>query len=407
MAVDTTDKTKLHEERMRDFAATLNEKDRRRFAALEAVERGHGGITYIAGVLGCSTKTIERGIAELDSLKDDPAAGRVRREGAGRKKKIESESQEEQNLIQCLEVRIAGDPDKEDIIFTDLSPQDISDRLSDMGTPVCRDAVADWLDDAGIRRRQIRKNLAGGEHPDRDAQFERIAELTRQYEEQGNPWFSMDTKSKEHLGTLYRKGRVRGSESFEAYDHDFPSWADGVIIPHGIFDPQRNCGHLNIGLSHDTSEFACDSFRWYWNRIGKRCYPHATSILLTCDGGGSNSARKYIFKYDLERLSDTIGIEIRIAHFPPYCSKYNPIERRFFPHVGRACAGMLFDSIGTVVSLMRRTATRTGLRATVNVIKSAYETGRNATEAMKSELTIAYDKFLPKWNYVASPKPRH
>lgn len=276
-----------------------------------------------------------------------------------------------------------------------------------MGTPVGRDAIAKWLDDAGIRRRQIRKDLAGGEHPDRDAQFERIGELVRQYEEAGNPWFSMDTKAKEHLGSLFRKGRVRGSSSFQAFDHDFPSWADGVIIPHGIFDPQRNCGHLNIGLSRDTSEFACDSFRWFWNRIGKQRYPDATSILLTCDGGGSNSATKYIFKYDLERLSESIGMEIRIAHYPPYCSKYNPIERRFFPHVGRACTGMLFDRLATVVSLMRRTKTREGLFATVNVIKRVYEIGRNATEEMKSQLKIEYDKILPKWNYVASPQSGH
>ena len=180
-----------------------------------------------------------------------------------------------------------------------------------------------------------------------------------------------------------------------------------MIIPHGIFDPQKNSGHLNIGLSHDTSEFACDSFRWFWNRIGKQRYPDATSILLTCDGGGSNSATKYIFKHDLERPSESIGMEIRIAHYPPYCSKYNPIERRFFPPVGRDCTGMLFDSLATVVSLMRGTKTREGLFATVNVIKRAYEIGRKATEEMKSQLKIAYDKILPKWHYVASPQIGH
>lgn len=289
------------------------------------------------------------------------------------------------------------------MIYTDLSPQDLSDRLGEMGTPVGRHAIAYWLDQAGIRLRQIRKDLAGGEHPDRDAQFQRIAELTKQYQNAGNPWLSMDTKAKEHLGKLYRKGRVRGNSSFEAFDHDFPSWADGVLIPHGIFDPVRNCGHLNLGLSHDTSQFACDSLRWYWNRIGKRCYPNATSILLTCDGGGSNSANKYIFKHDLERLSESIGIPIRVAHYPPYCSKYNPIERRFFPHVGRACSGMLFDRLDKVVELMRGAKTRTGLRTTVNVIRRVYELGRNATKQMKSELRIEFDTHLPKWNYVATP----
>ncbi len=306
-----------------------------------------------------------------------------------------------------MEVRTAGDPDEEDIVFTDLSPRRLAERVEEMGTPVGRDAIATWLDEAGIRLRQIRKDIPGGEHPDRNAQFERIAELIEQYEAAGNPWFSIDTKAKEHLGKLYRKGRIRGSRPFKAFDHDFPSWADGVVIPHGIFDRKLNLGHINIGLSRDTSEFACDSSQWYWNRIGKQRYRDATSILLTCDGGGSNSARKYIFKHDLERLSDSIGLPIRVAHYPPYCSKYNPIERRFFPHLGRACSGMLFDTIETVVNLMRRAATSTGLRTTVNVIRRCYKTGRNATDEMKRQLQIKHDELLPKWNYTAVPKNRH
>ena len=309
--------------------------------------------------------------------------------------------------MSCLDVRTAGSPDEEEIIFTDLSSRELSEQLDAMGTPVGRDAIATWLHDAGIRHRQIRKDLAGGEHPDRDAQFCRISELIDDYENQRNPWFSVDTKAKEHLGKLYRKGRVRCSAPFEAFDHDFPSWADGVVIPHGIYDRRANCGHINLGLSRDTSQFACDSFKWFWNRIGKQRYPKATSILWVCDGGGSNSANKYIFKHDLQQLSESIGLEIRVAHYPPYCSKYNPIERRFFPHVGRACCGMLFDTIDRVVELMRRANTTTGLRTTVNVIRRFYESKRNATEEMKANLRIVYDDLLPKWNYVATPQNRH
>ena len=142
------------------------------------------------------------------------------------------------------------------------------------------------------------------------------------------------------------------------------------------------------------SEFACDSFRSYWNRIGKHRYPDATSILIVCDGGGNNSSRKYIFKHDLQQLSDAIGIEIRVAHYPPYCSKYNPIERRFFPHIARACGGILFDSNETVVGLMRKARTATGLTTTVNVIRHTYETRRNATDEMKGNLQIICDNLL-------------
>ena len=275
-----------------------------------------------------------------------------------------------------------------------------------MGTPACDQTIRDWLDDCDIRLRKIRKDIPGGTHPDRDAQFTNIAKLIEQYQADGNPWFSFDTKAKEHLGYLFRKGRSRSTSPQLSFDHDFPSWATGVLIPHGIYDHRHLRGHVNIGLSHDTSEFACDSLAWYWNRIGRLRYPDATSILLTCDCGGSNSSRKYIFKYDLQRLADRLGIEIRIAHYPTYCSKYNPIERRFFPHLARACTGMLFDTLETAVTLMRKASTSTGLTTTVNVIKRAYATGRNATDEMKQNLKIVYDTLLPKWNYRAVPEMR-
>jgi len=220
----------------------------------------------------------------------------------------------------------------------------------------------------------------------------------------GNPCFSVDTKAKERLGKLFRTGRIRCSQAFRAFDHDFPSWADGVIIPHGIYDLARNRGHINIGLSHDTSEFACDSLLWYWNRIGKQCYPRADSILLLCDCGGSNAANRYIFKHGLQLLADTIGVEIRVAHYPSYCSKYNKIERRLFPHISRVCTGMLFDTLETVVELMRKATTSTGLKTTVNVIRRLYETGRTATDEIKRNLKIIFDDQLPKWNYRAVPQ---
>ena len=166
------------------------------------------------------------------------------------------------------------------------------------------------MEERNLRLRKIRKVIPGGASPDRDAQFVKIAELIEQYDSAGNPYFSVDTKAKEFLGQLVRKGRVRSSKAFEALDHDFPSWADGVIIPHGIFDRVRNRGHINLGLSHDTTQFACDSLRWYWNRIGRQSYPEADSMLLLFDGGGSNSASKYIFKHDLQAVANSIGMKI-------------------------------------------------------------------------------------------------
>lgn len=319
------------------------------------------------------------------------------------KKKIEAEPRLEQNLKSVLEVRTAGDPDEEEVAWTEFSPSQIAEKVAEMGTPVSPHVVRDWLEEEGLALHKIAKVLAGGQSPDRDAQFQRIATLKAEYLGAGNPVFSLDTKAKERLGQLYRKGRVWTQQAFQAFDHDFPSWATGVVIPHGIYDLARNRGHINVGLSHDTSQFACDSLRWYWNRIGQRCYPEATSILLLCDCGGSNSANQYLFKHDLQALVDDLGIEIRVAHYPSYCSKYNPIERRFFPHVGRACQGLLFDTLATVVRLMRNASTRSGLKTTVNIIRRVYETGRQVAEDFKTSMPILFDDLLPKWNYRAVP----
>lgn len=303
------------------------------------------------------------------------------------------------------ETRTAGDPDQPDIVFTDLTPTQLETQLDDLGTPACDDTIRVWMEEHQLRLRKIRKTKAGGQSPDRNAQFENIARWIDEYQQNGNPYFSVDTKAKEFQGELFRKGRVRCSRAFESFDHDFPSWAEGVIIPHGIYDPFRNRGHINIGLSRDTTQFACDSLLWYWNRIGQQCYPDADSILLLVDGGGSNSARKHLFKNDLQHVVNQIGVAIRVAHYPSYCSKYNPIERRFFPHVTRACTGLLFDTLQRAVDQMRKASTATGLRTTVNVIRRLYHTGRAATQSMINTIrsTVTFDDLLPKWNYTLKP----
>lgn len=298
----------------------------------------------------------------------------------------------------------AGDPDEE-FLWTDFSPAQLAEQVTALGTPVSAPVVREWLAEEGLALHKIAKELAGGQSPDREEQFQRITELKSAYVAAGNPVLSMDTTAKERLGFLYRAGRVWTQQPFRAFAHDFPSWATGVVIPHGSYDLARNRGHLNLGLGHDTSEFACDSLRWYWQRIGQRCYPHATSILLLCDCGGSNAATQYLFKHDLQVLGNAIGVEIRVAHYPSYCSKYNPIERRFFPPVSRACQGLLFDSLDTVVRLMRKAVTTTGLKTTVNVIRRVYDTGRRVAAAFKAALPIVFDARLPQWNYRAIPHP--
>lgn len=189
----------------------------------------------------------------------------------------------------------------------------------------------------------------------------------------------------------------------KVYDHDFNSSADGVVIPHGIYDLKRNEAMINIGTSKDTTEFACDSIKKWWLEKGRFDYPKATSILMLCDGGGSNSSRHHIFKEDIQKLSIELGIEIRIAHYPPYTSKYNPIEHRLFPHVTRACKGVVFKTVDLVKSLIEKTKTSKGLKVIVNIIDKPYETGRSASEEFLQAPPIIFDELLGKWNYRTTP----
>ncbi len=213
----------------------------------------------------------------------------------------------------------------------------------------------------------------------------------------------MDGKKKELIGEIFRGGTLYTQERVHVNDHDFRSLADGIAIPHGLYDITLNRGYLTIGTSHDTSEFACDCLRHYWYTYGSVLYPHATSLLLLCDCGGSNSARYYIFKELLQALADESGREIRLAHYPPYTSKYNPIEHRLFPHVSRACQGLIFRSIDIVKEAMGNASTKTGLQVVSTVIDKVYHTGKKVVEGFKEQMKIVFDEYLPKWNYRAIP----
>jgi len=288
--------------------------------------------------------------------------------------------------------------------WTDLTRREISQRLAERGTPAGKRVVRQLLRRHGYVKRKARKSQTmGPRHPDRNAQFRNIARLKQEYLEAGQPVVSMDTKKKELLGNFYRDGKLYTQQAIGVFDHDFPSAASGAVFPHGLYDVGLNCGHINLGTSHETSQFACDSIEQWWRQEGRRRYPQATRLLLLCDGGGSNSANRYVFKEELQGLADRLGLEIRVAHYPPYCSKYNPIEHRLFPHVTRACQGVVFHTVQVVKRLMEKTKTNTGLRVTVDIIDRAYDIGRKCAKGFRENMKIVFDDFLPKWNYRAIP----
>lgn len=207
------------------------------------------------------------------------------------------------------------------------------------------------------------------------------------------------------IGTLYRAGHTYTQAPIEVYDHDWASLATGKAIPHGLYDLSENVGYVQIGTSRDTHEFAIDSLRYWWQTYGRAQYPTATSLLLTCDGGGSNSARSYLFKAALQDLATELSLDIRVAHYPPYTSKYNPIEHRLFPHLTRATQGVIFDTIETVKDLMATATTATGLSVFTTVLDKVYETGKKATDEIKTSIQVVFDDVLPQWNYTALANP--
>ncbi len=203
------------------------------------------------------------------------------------------------------------------------------------------------------------------------------------------------------IGSLYRSGHTYTQAPIEVYDHDWGSLATGRAIPHGLYDLSENIGYVQIGTSRDTHEFAINSLRYWWQHPGRGRYGTAASLLLLCDGGGSNSSRSYLFKAALQALAIELGINIRVAHYPPYTSKYNPIEYRLFPHLTRATQGIIFESVDVVKDLMATATTAKGLAVVTTVLDKVYETGKKATDELKASIQIVFDDVLPKWNYTA------
>jgi len=295
---------------------------------------------------------------------------------------------------------------RQGVLWTNLSLRELSRRLGAMGTPAGRRAIRRSLRRLKMGRRTAQKKKTMGHHPDRDAQFQNITQLRHAYQAAGDPVISVDTKKKELLGNFHRAGQTYTQQTVETLDHDFPSAGHGKLIPHGIYDLANNHAAVHLNTSHDTGELCCDSIALWWAEHGRAAYPHTRRLLILCDGGGSNSATQYLFKEDLQRLANQLGLELRVAHYPPYCSKHNPIEHRVFPHVTRACQGVIFHTVAIARQFIERAKTNAGLRVTVGLLDKVYATGRRCAAGFKQCMTIAFDAHLPKWNYRAVPQAK-
>ncbi|WP_338114166.1 ISAzo13 family transposase [Thiorhodococcus mannitoliphagus] len=352
-----------HEQLMRRYSRSLPEDHRRRYAALEAEKIGYGGVSYVARVLGMSRATVHSGLSELEQFDDDnpqrPSGkpDRVRRPGAGRPPRLEVDAEAQEQLDEVLEVHSAGSPTDEHVRWTDLNPGRLAQQMLERGITISRNTAAAWLDQAGFRRRALRKELITGvvDPQERDAQFRYIAALRRQAQHKGIPVFSVDTKKKELLGALHRRGTCYSREEQYVYDHDFRHLADGVLVPHGVYDCVRNLAFMTLGTSCETSAFVCDAIALAWITHFQPLYPHAREALLLFDCGGANAARSLRFKEDLIALSARLDLRLRIAHYPPYTSKWNPIEHRLFSQIERRWRGLILDTPQKALSTLEQT----------------------------------------------------
>jgi hypothetical protein len=398
-----------HEQLMRVFFRSLPEDHRRRYAAVEADKIGFGGISYVAEVLGLSRGTIYQGLRELAQMveADDPqrpsGEGRIRRPGAGRPKETARQPGLEQAAEQVLEAHSAGSPTDAKVKWTDLKPLSLAGELTHRGFAVCRNTAAALLEAAGFKKRKLRKALITG-HVDpgeRNEQFEHIAALRESYHDRGLPVFGVDTKKKELLGLLHRPGESYSTGEQVVFDHDYRHLATGIAIPHGIYDHYEQVGFITLGTSHETGEFITDALARGWHWYGRFRYPQAQEILLTFAAGGANSVHSPRFREDLLNLSARLGLRLRIAHYPPYTSKWHPIEHRLFSQVELALRGIIPDSMETVRDAIQRTTTQTGLTVKTYILDKLYPLGRQCSKAFRdiTDQYILHHDFLGKWNY--------
>lgn len=296
---------------------------------------------------------------------------------------------------------VAGLPQNKAVKWTYLSARQISDELTQTQGKVSRYQVKRLLQFRGYKKRKLLKKNTLKEVEGRNEQFGKIAAYRQSFSQQGLPILSIDTKKKEMIGNFSRAGVAYATGQRCANDHDFLSSSEGQIVPDGIYDVGDNRGYLTLGLSKDTSAFVCDNLLACWQQHLQFKYPSAETILLLCDGGGSNASAHYIVKEDLSNLAKSLNMNILVAHYPPYCSKWNPIEHRLFSQISHTWSGVNFPSVEFVKDLTDRTSTKTGLQVVTSINRKEYFTKREVTPSFKENLTkyVTFDEERPKWNY--------
>jgi len=385
-------------------AGELNERSRRLVAASEAVAIGWGGISAVSRATGLSRKAISHGIKELQE-RGEGSEGRIRRIGGGRKTTVSKDPSLREDLERLVEPLTRGDPESP-LRWTCKSVRKLAEELIRQGHQVSHQLVSEVLYELGYSLQANRKTREGGDHPDRDAQFEYINAQAESFLAEGSPVVSVDAIKKKQKGDFKNAGRewCPQGEPEQVRVYDFPISGLGRATPYGVYDLGQNAGWVNVGMDHDTATFAVESIRRWWNAVGQDQYPEAKRLLISADGGGSNGSRVRLWKWELQQLADETGLSITVCHLPPGTSKWNKIEHRLFAWISQNWRGKPLTSYAVILKLIAATTTEAGLTVQCQLDTTTYPAGRKVSNEEMATLSLLPDVFHGEWNYTIQPR---
>ena len=378
----------------------------RLWAANEALSLGYGGVSEVARATALSRTTIHAGIAELESAEVMDTPGRIRRSGGGRKKLTEKDPGLLDALNKLVDPVTRGDPESP-LRWTSKSTTKLAQELVEQGHSVSQRTVCDLLAAEGYSLQSVRKTREGTQHPDRDAQFQYLNAHVQTAIQDGQPVISVDTKKKELVGDFKNAGQEwqKIKTPIKVRMHDFIDPDLGKAAPYGVYDLAANQGWVSVGIDHDTAEFAVESIRRWWQRMGKAIYPKAARLLITADCGGSNGNRVRLWKVSLQRFANETGLVVQVRHLPPGTSKWNKIEHRMFCHITQNWRGRPLESLAIIVDLIGHTTTAKGLKIRAEIDASLYPKGQIVSDEAIKRVQLKPDEFHGEWNYAILPSP--
>ena len=400
------DEKKLHE-KYKKILPHLSEKQKRIFLSAESEYFGHGGISKVSRLSGISRVSITKGMKELnkETCLENISISSSRKKGGGRKRAIDKNPLIWEELKLLLEPYTRGEPESP-LLWTSKSLRNLSIELRNKGINVSYRVIGEILKEKGFSLQANRKVKEGSDHVDRDAQFGYIYEKVKSFQQINQPVISVDAKKKELVGNFKNSGqewRPKG-EAEKVKVYDFFTESEGKAIPYGVYDVNNDEAWVSVGINNDTAEFAVQTIRNWWYKMGIFSYPGAKQLFITADGGGSNGSRIRLWKSELQKLSDETGLELSISHYPPGTSKWNKIEHRLFSYISKNWRGKPLITYQTIVNLIGSTTTKTGLKVNCTLDKNEYKKAIKVTDKEFEEINILRDKFHGEWNYTIKSK---